>query len=95
MASDELIIDDDYCRTMGSYFIKHGEELDQLIADYIAIIQEVKNKGIMSGDVSNALSSYIDYVKKLDKKIGNISISARNQIEKFLSRIDTEDRYLF
>ena len=54
MASNELIIDDDYCRAMGSYFTKQGEELDQLIVDYISILQDVKNKGITSGDVSNA-----------------------------------------
>ena len=46
MASNELIIDDDYCRAMGSYFTKQGEELDQLIVDYISILQDVKNKGI-------------------------------------------------
>lgn len=84
----------DCCR-MGSYFTKQGEELDQLIVDYISILQDVKNKGITSGDVSNALSSYINYVKKLNKKIGSISTSTKTQIENFLSRVDAEDQYLF
>lgn len=69
MASNELIIDDDYCRAMGSYFTKQGEELDQLIVDYISILQDVKNKGITSGDVSNALSSYINYVKNSTRRL--------------------------
>lgn len=95
MASNELIIDDDYCKAMGSYFEKKGEELDQLVVDYISILQDVKNKGITSGDVSNALNSYINYVKKLNKKIGNLSTSTRIQIDNFLAQVDEEDRYLF
>lgn len=95
MASNELIIDDDYCRAMGSFFTKQGEEIDSLVVDYISILQEVKSKGIMSGDVSSALSSYIDYVKKLNKKIGDISTSTKTQIDSFLSRVDAEDKYLF
>lgn len=95
MASNELIIDDDYCRAMGYYFMKQGAELDQLIGDYISILQDVKNKGITSGEVSNALSSYINYVKKLHKKVGNISASAKSQIDNFLTRVDAEDKYLF
>ena len=30
MASNELIIDDDYCNAMGEYFVKQGEEIDKL-----------------------------------------------------------------
>ena len=38
MASNELIIDDDYCNAMGEYFVKQGEEIDKLIMDYINIL---------------------------------------------------------
>lgn len=95
MASNELIIDDEYCKAMGEYFVKQGEELDQLVVDYISILQDVKNKGITSGDVSNALNSYINYVKKLNKKIGNLSTSTKIQIDNFLAQVDEEDQYLF
>lgn len=95
MASNELIIDDDYCKAMGKYFVKQGEEMDALVSDYISIIQEVKNKAIINGDVSKVLAIYIDYVKKLNKQIGGISISMKIQIDSFLARIDLEDKYLF
>lgn len=95
MASNELIVDDDYCKAMGAYFEKQGEELDQLVVDYISILQDVKNKGIISGDVSNTLKLYIDYVKKLNKKFGIISDSTKTQIDKFLLCVDAEDKYLF
>lgn len=95
MASNELIIDDEYCKAMGEYIVKQGEEIDQIVIDYISILQDVKNKGIISGDVSSALNSYISYVKKLNKKIGNLSTSINTQIDNFLARVDAEDKYLF
>lgn len=95
MASDNLIIDDDYCKAMGTYFTKQGEQIDKLVMDYISILQDVKNQAIISGEVSDALSAYITYVQKLNKQIGNISTSIKVQIDKFLTRIDLEDQYLF
>lgn len=95
MASNDLIIDDEYCKSMGSYFAKQGEEMDDLIVEYIKILQEVKAKAITSGDVSKALSTYIGYVQKLNKQVGNISNSIKTQVNSFLARVDSEDQYLF
>lgn len=95
MASNELIIDDEYCKAMGTYFSKQGEEMDKLISDYIAILQEVKSKAITSGEVSKTLNTYITYVKKMNKQIGSISTSTKTQINNFLARVDSEDKYLF
>lgn len=95
MASNELIIDDDYCKAMGAYFVKQGEQMDKLVTDYVSILEEVKNKAIISGDVSKALNTYITYVKKMDKQIGCISTPAKTEIDNFLARVDSEDQYLF
>lgn len=95
MASNELIIDDDYCRTMGSYIEKQGEEMDMLISDYISILQEVRRKAITGGEVAKTLNTYITYVRKLNNQIGNISDSTKTQINNFLARVDSEDKYLF
>lgn len=95
MASNELIIDDEYCKAMGTYFVKQGEEMEQLTADYIKILQDVKSKAITNGEVSKALSAYIGYVQKLNQNIGNISTSVKTQINSFLIRVDSEDQYLF
>jgi len=95
MASNELIIDDEYCKSMGKYFVNQGEQLEKQISEYISILQNVKSKAIISGEVSDALSVYIEYVKKLNKKISTISNSTNTEINKFLARIDSEDKYLF
>lgn len=76
-----------------SYFIKGLSEFE---ADKVeSYINHINSDIVTSGDVSNALSSYINYVKKLNKKIGSISTSTKTQIENFLSRVDAEDQYLF
>ena len=95
MASNELIIDDDYCKKMGSFYVKQGEQIDALIADYISILEEVKSKGIISGNVSQALAAYINYVKKLKKQIGRVSTPIKTEIDRFLAKVDSEDQYLF
>lgn len=95
MASKEIIIDDDYCRSMGQYFIKQGENMEKLISDYISILQTIKEKAITSGDVSKALETYITYAKKLKGQFSNISTISNTHVENFLKRIDEADQYLF
>lgn len=95
MASKDLIIDDDFCKAMGTYFVKKGEEMDQMVSDYISTLQDVRNKGIVSGDVATALSSYISYASRLKKQIGIISSDVNKQIDSFLARVDDADQYLF
>ena len=95
MASKDLIIDDDFCKAMGTYFVNKGEELDQMISDYVTTLQDVRNKGIVSGDVATALSSYISYASRLKKQIGIISSDVNKQINAFLDRVDDADQYLF
>ncbi len=95
MASNELIIDDDYCRAMGSYFEKQGNEMDDMIVDYISILEDVRSKGISDGETAKVLTAYINYVKKLNKKTGNVSKNIKGKIDRFLVQVDAEDKYLF
>ena len=95
MADRELIIDDDYCRDMGTTFQWQGEKLDELLKEYITIMENVSNQALLSGNVADAMKVYVSYVKKMDQQIGNISDSLKEDIDKFLKEIDSEDQYLF
>ncbi len=95
MASNELIIDDEYCRAMGSFFVSQGQQIDQIISEYVSILQDLRNRAIISGDVAKALTAYISYANKLNKQIGNISTTAKKQVDAFLSKVDAADQYLF
>ena len=95
MADKQLIIDDDFCNAMADYYVKQGEQLDKVISQYVTILQGIKDKAITSGDVSNALGTYITYANKLNGQIGNISTIAKSHVTNFLTRVDSADKYLF
>ena len=95
MADKQLIIDDDYCTSMGTYFEKQGEQLDAIISKYIVILKKIKQTAILSGEVSSALGEYIKFSEKLQGQIGAVSDLTKNHILKYLEKIDYEDKYLF
>ena len=95
MASTELIVDDEYCRNMGNYFLTQGEQLDKCISDYLRIMNKVKDSAIVSGEASKALAVYISKVTQLKGKIKEISSTARNTAETFVTKVDAEDKELY
>ena len=95
MASNQCIIDDSYCVAMGNYFKRQGERLDQMIADYVAALKNVRDTAITNGDVHVVLDAYIDYAEKMKDKLGVISNNAQAHVTKFLAKVDETDQYLF
>ena len=95
MAGKDLIIDDDFCKSMGGYFASQGEHMENVITEYISILQEIRNTAITSGDVADALTAYITYVSKLKRQMRNISSTVNAHINNFLMRVDSADEYLF
>lgn len=95
MAENELVIDDEYCENMGSYFYAQGTMLDTMVKNYITALEKVRSDAIKEGEVAKALDVYITYVKKLDEQIKEISVIAKKEVEDFLSQVDNADEYLF
>ncbi|TGY39943.1 hypothetical protein E5347_16215 [Clostridium sartagoforme] len=95
MAESSLKIDDDYCKEVAEYFSKQGGYLDEYVKQYITILQGIKKDAIKGGDVAKALDAYIQYAKKLENQIGNISANAQQQAKNFIKAVDDADQYLF
>lgn len=95
MASNELIVDDEYCRTIGAYFFRQGQQMDALISAYISILERVKQSGIKEGKTASALAVYISQAKRMNKQIGTISKSAKTYAERFVTKINQADQFLF
>ena len=95
MASNQCIIDDAYCKSMGAYFRREGERIDQMVEEYIAVLQTIQKTGIKKGEIHTALKDYTAYAKRMSSKIGEISENAQSQVNKFLARVDEADQYLF
>ena len=95
MAGTSLIVDDDYCKDMGTFFVNQGRELENFLNEYIGILENINKSAIIKGDVALALNSYILYAKKMKGQINKLSGMAEQQCKKFISAIDYADQYIF
>lgn len=95
MANNQCIIDDAYCAAMGTYFKRQGDRLDQMVEEYIAVLKTIRDTGVTKGDIHTVLEGFITYAEKMKSKIGAISESTQSQVNKFLTRVDEADQYLF
>ncbi len=95
MATNQLIVDDDYCNSMAAFFSKQGENLESMILAYVNELKVIKNSAIKDGAVSKTLEEYITYAEKLEKQFSSISSVAKTTVAKYLKSIDEKDQYLF
>lgn len=95
MAEKDLIVDDEYCTSMGNYFYAQGQTLNTMVKDYINALEKVRRNAIKAGEAAEALDAYIAYAKKLDGQIEEISAIAKKQAADFLTQVDSADEYLF
>lgn len=97
----ELVIDESYIHSVQSYLMTQCETLNSLITNYVKIMREVVETGIMEGDTAEALKAFLESVDS-DVVRGNGSLTPeqiRNRIDQFvsnyLSRINGADKELY
>lgn len=90
-----LYIDDEYCAAMGKYFADQGAALDQMVSDYIAALQTIRNDAIKGGDLAVALDTYISYAGKMKDQFAPVSGTAQTQTGNFIADVDAADQYTF
>lgn len=95
MASNQLIIDEDYWRDMASFFEKQGKNYESMIQEYVQTLKTIRDSAIIDGAVSAALSEFITYAEKLENQIGSLSTRAKSAVNQFLADIDAKDQYQF
>lgn len=95
MAGKELVIDESNCKELQKYFHDQGIEMENIITQYISILQTISGSGIVSGEVSNALKMYVVYASKLKGEIGNLSGAVTQKIDFFVERMKDADKLTF
>lgn len=93
MADSNLIVDDGYCERMGTFFMNQGTVLDGCIAEYLAVMEGVRQTAIVSGETERALSAYITQAQKMNQQIVTISQLAKGYAQSFASEVDVLDRF--
>ena len=95
MAKKDLIVDEDYIRSMQSYFVTKSYEMEAVIIQYLSILNSVKKNAVKSGEVAKALSDYIVFAKQLKNKLPDISKKLDTQLNNFINSIDNADKFLY
>lgn len=95
MAAKDLIVDDDYIRSMGDYFDKEGRRLEAALGAYLQCLSQVKDQAIPQGDTHDAIESFLSFATSLKGELTALSEVAKARSERFISQIDDTDQYLF
>lgn len=95
MYNTELVIDDSYINEMAEYFEMQGKQLQGMVDSYIAALKRVTQEGVVEGETSDALKSFLEYAEKLNQVISAASTEIRDSVINYLEEIDTQDQYLY
>ena len=88
-----MIIDDEYCKKIGNYIAKQGEQIDKIIVSYISILENVRENAVKEGLTAEALSRYISQASRLKTSITLTSLSAKKQVQNFVTKINQIDKF--
>lgn len=91
----ELVIDDNYINEVAEYFETQGKQLQRMVDSYIAALKRVTEEGVVEGETSDALKSFLEYAEKLNQVVSATSVEVRDTVMNYLEEIDTQDQYLY
>ena len=91
----QLVIVDEYIKKVGQLCMIRGETLENIIKEYLNILQNINTSAIVEGEVAEALKGYIECVQMLENKIFEISQEIKGICNGFIDNIDTADEYIF
>lgn len=95
MMDTNIIIDDNYISEMGEYIFKKGMQLQNIMDEYLLIMEDCLNYGIVKGDTAEALSEF--YVKMRYFKLIILETARDNKdiLYQYLQKINDAEKYSF
>ena len=95
MTDQNMIIDEEYCRSMGRWFRIQGERMEHLYRDYIKLLDVACSSALLGGEVSTELKIYMNCAENLLGLLNEFSETIENQISMFLANVSIADQYVF
>lgn len=95
MDTGQLKVDTDYYYSVAGYCYRTGNQIEDMLTDYIQKMQIVSEKGLVSGETADAFAEFISYAQKLQGIIKDISSDAHSFCNDYLRQIDEADDFLF
>lgn len=94
----DLIVEDEVYGALQEFYVKEYQNIHSVIREYIKIMENVAENGIMEGDTAEALAEFNRQLKmELDSEI---SVSKKGKVAKrycmnFVKKIDKRDKKLY
>lgn len=95
LSSYDLVVYDDSIKSVSDKIKKYGDNLNEYINEYIAILDRVSAEGVKSGCVHDNLIAFKEAVKGLNNQVNVIAEKYNECATGFLKDIDTADSYLY
>ena len=80
---------------MAEYFEKQGKQLQNMADVYISALRKVVGEGMVKGETSDSLKTFLQYAEKLNQVIVSTAMQIRDSTMNYLEEIDTQDQYRF
>lgn len=91
----DIVFVDDYVEASGSVACNKTYELEKLLNTYLAVLRQVREKGIMEGETADAFESFIGGFAKYDGVLSNLGECAKRDCVNSVTRFDEADKYLY
>lgn len=98
----DLIIEDENCKEVGENYVKEATKFEDILKEYIRIMEEVVESGIPSGQVHENLKVFLDEgIKKINTGSDGtgerlfLANKAKTCNDEFIEEIDEADSYLY
>ena len=91
----DVIISDAEFKSVATTIEIACTKIDNLVDDYLALLQKASKSGAMEGETAVALLTYANYAKRLKGIAVAFSRHHSSVISSFLETVDTTDSYLY
>lgn len=91
----KMDIEDDYINEMAEYYEKQGKQLQGMLDSYIDAIRKLTEDGVILGNTSDRLKSYLAYAERLKQAVMEASTEARDLAADYLAEICEQDQYRY
>lgn len=94
MSYVKLIIDSQYTNEIPVYCETQGKQLQDMIDEYLEIMNTLLETGIKKGETADSLKVIIRYAEELASVVESTAVTVKDTIINYVDYIDDEDQYL-
>lgn len=94
-AVTEVIVDDDFFTLARQEFMDKADLADRVLREYIALMRQVLETGLVEGETHDAFSLFIDNVGRYSGDVRKQGLCVNAQAEGLIRELDDRDGDLY